>query len=168
MGLLEGLSGALPPALGRLAGLIYIDLASNMLSGSLPAQLPASLQSIRLSGNMLTGSIPTSYGAHASEPSCVIFFSVTAIPALDAAAQDRCASTCDMFLYPQDPSERVSTCAMRRAGSLASLKSLEIAKNAITGSIPDGELHQHPSLHAIKHQAHAHAYMVPCYLAYGI
>ena len=86
MGLLEGLSGALPPALGRLAGLTYIDLASNMLSGSLPAQLPASLQSIRLSGNMLTGSIPTSYGAHASEPLCVFSFPRDSYTCSDAAA----------------------------------------------------------------------------------
>ena len=73
-----------------------------------------------------------------------------------------------MFLHPRDPSESVSTCAMRRAGNLASLKSLEIAKNAITGSIPDGELHQHPILHVIEHQAHAHASMVPCFSACGI
>ena len=65
MGLLQGLSGALPPTLGRLPALTYVDLASNMLSGSLPAQLPASLQSIRLSGNFLTGTLPASYGAHA-------------------------------------------------------------------------------------------------------
>ena len=75
MGLLEGLSGALPPALGRLPGLTYVDLASNMLSGSLPAQLPASLQSIRLSGNMLTGTIPSSYGAHTSQSLRMYFVS---------------------------------------------------------------------------------------------
>ena len=56
-------------------------------------------------------------------------------------------------------------CAVRRTGNLASLKSLEIAKNAITGSIPDGALHQIPVFHAaVKHHARADIAMVPCYL----
>ncbi|KAK9839237.1 hypothetical protein WJX81_003310 [Elliptochloris bilobata] len=62
MGLLQGLSGALPAALGALPSLTYVDLGGNMLSGRLPEQLPSSLQSVRLSGNFLTGTIPASYG----------------------------------------------------------------------------------------------------------
>ena len=154
MGLLEGLSGALPPALGRLAGLTYIDLASNMLSGSLPAQLPASLQSIRLSGNMLTGTIPASYGAHASDPSRLYIFWFTGVSAHSVAAQDQHAYTCDIFWLAHSfinfSSDHGSTCAVRHAGNLAALKSLEIAQNAITGSIPDGALDHSPNAHAVK------------------
>ena len=113
MGLLEGLSGALPPALGRLPGLTYVDLASNMLSGSLPAQLPASLQSIRLSGNMLTGTIPTSYGAQTSDPPRVYF-------ALDAAAQDRCDTfNADIHNSPSKDPYKCVRCAPRREPGVA-------------------------------------------------
>ena len=59
----DGLSGALPAALGGLPALAFLDLGGNMLSGRLPDPLPASLHSIRLSGNFLTGTIPASYGA---------------------------------------------------------------------------------------------------------
>lgn len=59
----DGLSGALPAALGGLSSLAFVDLGGNMLSGRLPDPLPASLHSIRLSGNFLTGTIPASYGA---------------------------------------------------------------------------------------------------------
>ena len=100
MGLLEGLSGALPPALGRLPGLTYVDLASNMLSGSLPAQLPASLQSIRLSGNMLTGTIPASYGAHTLERQRMSFVSLLRLQKLQHGSTRQ---ACACMRHPETP-----------------------------------------------------------------
>ena len=54
------LSGSIPPELGNAAGLIYIDLGHNNLSGSIPPALSqlTELQSLDLSHNMLSGSIP--------------------------------------------------------------------------------------------------------------
>ena len=66
LGFMSGLSGRLPESLGRLSRLAYLDLAGNMLTGALPASLPASMVDLRLSENALTGSIPSSYGAQPS------------------------------------------------------------------------------------------------------
>lgn len=59
-----GLTGPIPPELGRLAGLESLDLSSNRLTGSIPPELSrlAGLESLDLSFNRLTGSIPRELG----------------------------------------------------------------------------------------------------------
>ena len=55
----EGLSGAVPPELGRLFNLARLDLSSNSLTGSIPEALGWIFGlDLRLSGNSLTGCIP--------------------------------------------------------------------------------------------------------------
>ena len=58
------LSGAIPPALGNLANLQFLDLYSNQLSGAIPPELGnlASLQRLYLFSNRLTGAIPPELG----------------------------------------------------------------------------------------------------------
>ena len=68
LGFLSGLSGHMPASLTHLSHLAYLDLAGNMLTGALPASLPASMVDLRLSENALTGTIPSSYGAQAAKP----------------------------------------------------------------------------------------------------
>ena len=55
-----GLTGAIPPEFGQLAGLRVLDLSGNALSGWIPWELGnlANLQTLNLSNNRLTGSIP--------------------------------------------------------------------------------------------------------------
>ena len=55
----HGLSGPIPPELGNLTKLQWLNLADNQLSGSIPPQLAAltSLQRLHLGGNRLSGSI---------------------------------------------------------------------------------------------------------------
>ena len=55
-----GLSGTIPPGLGGLTGLEYLDLGRNGLSGKIPGELGGltNLQSLWLQGNQLTGCIP--------------------------------------------------------------------------------------------------------------
>lgn len=63
MGFLSGLSGPLPAnTFGKMQSLAYLDLGGNMLTGVLPASLPASMIDLRLSANYFTGSLPASYG----------------------------------------------------------------------------------------------------------
>ena len=60
----NGLSGFLPPELGLLDGVFYLDLSNNELTSSIPAEIGGMsfLGRLNLSNNRLTGSIPTELG----------------------------------------------------------------------------------------------------------
>ena len=60
----NGLSGAIPPALGQLSRLERLDLGANELSGAIPPELGGltSLQVLDLSDNELSGEIPPALG----------------------------------------------------------------------------------------------------------
>jgi hypothetical protein len=55
-----GLNGQLGYGLSSFQSLIYFDVSNNNIGGSLPNQLPPSIQNLILSGNHLTGSLPSS------------------------------------------------------------------------------------------------------------
>ena len=56
----NGLSGSIPPELGALDSLTFMDLARNRLSGSIPPELGllANLDTLSLARNQLSGAIP--------------------------------------------------------------------------------------------------------------
>ena len=56
----QGLTGRIPPELGRLHGLESLRLARNRLTGPVPPELGqlANLRALRLDGNALTGPVP--------------------------------------------------------------------------------------------------------------
>ena len=61
----NGMMGSIPPELGDLIGLTYLDLSSNaMYSGTIPLELGnlVNLQYLDLSGDILGGSIPSELG----------------------------------------------------------------------------------------------------------
>ncbi len=60
----NGLSGELPPELGRLANLAGLDVSGNGLEGTLPGELGdlAKLATLDVSGNSLAGELPEALG----------------------------------------------------------------------------------------------------------
>ena len=70
LGFMSGLSGEVPQSLGKMQQLGYLDIAGNMLTGSLPAVTSGNMINLRLAENFLTGTISAAYGG-ASVP-CLI------------------------------------------------------------------------------------------------
>ncbi|MXW67353.1 MAG: hypothetical protein F4Z72_10185 [Gemmatimonadales bacterium] len=60
----HGLTGSIPPELGRLDNLLSLSLARNELTGPIPPELGdlSHLQVLNLGGNALTGPIPPGFG----------------------------------------------------------------------------------------------------------
>ena len=56
------MSGVIPPELGSLSNLTYLNLRENNLSGEIPPELGglASLENLGLSENQLSGCVPSS------------------------------------------------------------------------------------------------------------
>ena len=59
-----GLTGIIPPEVGNLTNLTYLDLSRSELSGSIPSEIwtLTNLRKLFLSSNQLTGSIPPEIG----------------------------------------------------------------------------------------------------------
>ena len=104
----HGLEGPIPPGIGDLANLRWLELGQNDLTGPIPSQLGnlSSLESLYLSSNQLTGSIPTELG------------SLTALRYLSLGRNE---------LTGPIPSQ---------LGDLSSLESLYLSGNQLTGSLP--------------------------------
>ena len=60
----KGLNGRIPPELGRLDGLVHLNLAINRLTGSVPPELGrlVALRQLSLDRNALTGTVPAKLG----------------------------------------------------------------------------------------------------------
>ena len=105
----EGLSVAIPAALGRLSLLVELDLRTNQLAGEIPTELEnlSNLERLDLGENQLTGEIPTELG--------------------DLSILKELALNHNM-LTGQIPAE---------LGNLTRLSRLYLANNLFTGCIPD-------------------------------
>ena len=68
------LTGEIPPALGKLTGLVQLMLGDNQLTGGIPPSLAnlTTLQQLFLSYNQLTGPIPSSLAALSNVGALVI------------------------------------------------------------------------------------------------
>ena len=102
------LTGPMPPEIGNLAGLEYLNLSGNRLSGAIPAELGGlgELEVLRLFGNRLSGQIPAELG------------NLGSLMDLDLN---------DNLLEGSIPNE---------LGNLVSLKGLSLNRNRLIGRIP--------------------------------
>ncbi len=126
------LSGGLPPELGSLAALRWLDLSHNQITGALPPELGnlTNLEGLLLSGNLLTGLLPSALGQldnlrvvrlsgnqlRGAIPSEL--GSLTRLQALDLSSNQL-----DGNIPPE-------------LGELTDLQSLDLSHNKLTGEIP--------------------------------
>ena len=104
----NALSGSIPPELGQLSSLVWLDLAGNQLSGSIPPELGqlSNLEMLVLLDNLLNGNIPAELGR------------------LEKLAELHLSNN---LLTGSIPSE---------LGNLTRLTSFSLSRNKLTGSIP--------------------------------
>ena len=104
----KGLTGTIPPDLGRLDGLQHLWFNINQLAGAIPSELGslASLQTLILNDNRLTGAVPRELGGLSS---------------LETLWLDR---------------NRLSGEIPSALGDLGSLRRLTLSVNRLSGSIP--------------------------------
>ena len=104
----HGLEGPIPPELGSLAKLKWLNLSRNALTGPIPPELGglASLELLALNSNSLTGPMPPEIG------------NLTNLKRL--------------YLYGNDLTGPIPS----ELGGLANLEQLELNSNDLTGSIP--------------------------------
>ena len=128
----NGLAGSIPPELGRLADLRFLNLQFNSLSGSIPSQLGdlARLESLALSFNSLTGSVPDSLGELTSLQS--LFLSSNSLTGSIPPELGGLANLQQLFLSFNDLTGSVPA----GLGELGNLLVLHLASNDLTGSIP--------------------------------
>ena len=128
---IQGLTGRIPPELGRLASLKSLDLSCNRLRGSIPPEFGrlAALESLNLSSNRLAGRLPAELG------------NLTNLRVLNLALADfrhippelgRLARLEELHLY----SSGVRGSIPPEFGRLARLKSLDLRANRLSGPVP--------------------------------
>ncbi len=128
----NSLKGQMPPELGNLSKLTYLDLGGNSLTGKIPADLGdlSELQGLILHDNQLTGSIPPELGnlseltglhLHRNQLTGSILPELGNLSKLTSLLLD------DNQLTSSIPPE---------LGNLSELTDLDVGGNQLTGSIP--------------------------------
>jgi Leucine-rich repeat (LRR) protein len=128
----NGLSGSLPPELGNLTYLTYINLANNGLSGSIPPELGklTNLVSLSLYKNSISGNIPPELGNLTSLQWLVIYG--TQLTGSIPPEMGGLTSLTHMILFGNQLSGSIPP----DIGNLANLEYLNLTMNQLSGSIP--------------------------------
>lgn len=128
----NNLDGSIPPELGNLDGLLYLQLTNNQLSGSIPSELGnlGNLVALYLSSNQLSGDIPPQLGDLANLERIYIWSNrlTGGIP----SEMGRLSNLLDLYLHTNQLSGSVPP----ELGDLADLRRLNLHNNLLTGSIP--------------------------------
>ena len=131
----NGMTGSLPPELGKLANLTELNLGLNDLDGAIPSEIGnlASLETLSLEGNALTGAIPPELGKLTNVRLVSLAGNSLTGPIPPELAS--LASLTGLWLNNNGLSGSVPT----ELADLAKLEVLNLADNKLAGVIP-GEL----------------------------
>ncbi|WP_420448303.1 leucine-rich repeat domain-containing protein [Candidatus Palauibacter sp.] len=136
----KGLSGTIPPEIGDLGTLAYLDLNGNKLTGPIPAELGrlASLGTLSLRGNDLDGPIPAELGRLASLT--YLDLSENALSGPIPSELGDLAGLTHLHLW----SNNLTGTIPPELGNLSNLRLLVLSGNGLTGDVPSslGELSQ--------------------------
>ena len=128
----HGLEGPIPPALGDLANLRWLDLSNNELSGPIPPELNglSNLERLNLGGNGLSGPIPPELGGLSDLRDLGLWGN-----ALAGAIPPELADLANLR-WLELGGNGLSGAIPRQIGGLSDLRSLGLWDNDLTGAIP--------------------------------
>jgi len=128
----NGMTGSIPPELGKLAKLTVLNLGRNGLSGSIPSELGdlASLETLSLEGNALIGAIPSELGELTSVS--VVSLAGNNLTGPIPPELGGLANLTELLLHQNELSGSVPT----ELADLAKLEILNLADNELDGTIP--------------------------------
>lgn len=125
-------NGSLPPEVGRLTKLVYLNISRNNLSGSLPDTLSncQSLLQLHLDGNSFSGSLPTSI----TEMYGLVVLNLTENSLSGAIPQEfgRMKGLEELYLAHNNLSGQIPTTLQ----NMTSLSQLDISFNHLSGQVP--------------------------------
>ena len=128
----HGLRGAIPPELGRLSGLTFLNLRANALAGPIPPELGnlAGLEELWLDGNALEGPIPPELGRLSGLTSLSLSGN-----ALEGPVPPELGALAVLEGLWLD-GNRLEGPIPAELGSLAHLRGLSLSGNALDGPVP--------------------------------
>ncbi len=137
----KGLTGSIPPQIGRLSSLEWLELDDNDLTGSIPAELGnlSNLKHLYLFGNRLTGAIPPELGDLTSLRA--LYLARNGLDGEIPSALGNLNKLDELILS----GNALSGSIPGSLGSLSALTSLWLRDNDLSGQIPV-ELVEIPSL----------------------
>ena len=126
------MTGSIPPELGNLANLRWLELRYSQLTGSIPSELGnlANLDALYLSDNQLTGSIPSALGNLANLDE--LDFSDNQLTGSIPPELGNLFNLRELYLNDNQLTGSIPP----ELGNLANLQRLSLNVNQLTGSIP--------------------------------
>ncbi len=128
----NGLSGTIPPELGRLSKLEWLDLYSNQLSGAIPSELGNlnNLEFLFLGDNRLSGTIPSELGNLNNLTQLALW-----VNQLSGAIPSELGNLNNLELLSLSHND-LSGAIPSELGALTNLEWLSLSYNELSGEIP--------------------------------